>query len=137
MNYNNPISLYIVDDESTMIQGLSLYFSYIEDFEILGSANSGYACIQNLNHELPDILLMDIKMESPKAGIQAAMQLLEKFDHLVKIIFLTAEYELRDMVTALKMRCSFIDKSCPPAKLVDIIREVWHQDRLVIDVPQA
>jgi signal transduction histidine kinase len=65
------------------------------------SAFSGAEAVKEANNQLPDLILMDIMMESSSDGIDAAMEIKETID--IPIIFLTA---LTDEPTLKKAKIS-------------------------------
>jgi DNA-binding NarL/FixJ family response regulator len=134
----NSLNIIMVDDEISFIEGLDVYFSSIETVELIETASSAAECLESIEEwPLFDVILMDIKMETPKAGIQAAQIIKSHVDNKEKIIFLTSEYDNEDIFKALQMKCSFVDKSCSPGRLIDIIQDVCFLDRQIIDIPAS
>ena len=59
----SKIKIAIADDEQLFRKGISFLLEREEDFEILFEAENGQELIDNLDDEnLPDIILMDLKM---------------------------------------------------------------------------
>lgn len=58
------------------------------DMELAGQAQSGYEAVLLAAVEKPDVILMDIEMENKFAGINAAKEILHRFQD-TKIIMLT------------------------------------------------
>jgi len=130
----NKLKLFLVDDSKIFIDGLISYFKHVKEIDIIGTAASGKECLEKISNLEANIILMDIKMETPKAGISAANKILK--NHLVKpkIIFLTSEYNKIDIHAALNISCSFIDKSCSIPHLITIIKRVYFENKLIVDL---
>lgn len=88
---NETINVLIVDNDMLLIEGL---VKVLEDFEAIncvGFACSGKECFNLIDEIKIDVILMDIRMETPTAGIDTATKiLLQKGIKAPKIIFLTA-----------------------------------------------
>ena len=78
----------IVDDEPAIIRLLSLRLKH-NSYDVI-EANNGLECIEVAEQELPDLILMDIKM--PKCDGISAFSQLSKNDATKKIpvLFMTA-----------------------------------------------
>lgn len=132
------VNVVIVDDEISFIEGLSVYFSSTETIELVGTATSAAECLKLLEKwPKVDVILMDIKMETPKAGLVAGQGIKANVENKEKIIFVTSEYGSEDILQALEIKCSFVDKSCSPRRLVDIIQDVCFLKRQIIDIPSS
>jgi DNA-binding NarL/FixJ family response regulator len=88
----NKIRIVVVDD----IEDIRSYFRMIltreTDMEVVGTASSGEQAVQVVLETEPDIVLMDIEMETETAGIEAIERIREKLPQ-VKIIVLTIHQE--------------------------------------------
>lgn len=56
------LKLFIADDHQILIDGIISFFSELEGFEVIGSANDGLHLLQELATEVPDIILLDLNM---------------------------------------------------------------------------
>ena len=66
--------------------------------EVIGRARSGAQALALAEHQRPDLVLMDIGLEHPTAGIDAAHELRERFD--LPVVFLTANTDRATMELA-------------------------------------
>ena len=80
----------IVDDDRHHIALLKTTLQKL-NYEIVGTANTGKQGIERVKNLNPDLVLMDICMESKFAGIDAAAKIRDIID--IPIIFLTAMVE--------------------------------------------
>lgn len=76
-----------VDDDKLVCSSLKIILSADKDFEVVGSANNGMDGITLYRKLLPDILLMDIRME-PMSGLDAGEIILKEYPD-AKILYLT------------------------------------------------
>ncbi len=96
-----------------------------EDMEIAGSAASGQEIVKLAIERKPDIVLMDIEMETLTAGIDAAEQI-HSSSPGIKIIFMTA-HETDDMIHS-GMGTGAVDyivKGCDDEVLLEHIRRAY------------
>lgn len=77
----------IVDDQTIVRDGLKMIMGMYEDIRILGEAANGKELLDVLQHCLPDVILMDIRMPIMD-GIEATRAVKERYP-AVKVIILT------------------------------------------------
>jgi len=114
-------TIFLVDDDSS-IMILFEKFLTVLGHEIVAKAYNGEEAV-NLFHEfrkVPDIILMDHRMPI-KDGITAAKEILE-LNNDCKIIFLSADYSIKDKALALGAKY-FLEKPFKLDKLSQIIEK--------------
>ena len=67
----------ICDDIDTLVKRYMRALSGSQEIEIVGTANSGTESIELAQSLNPDVILMDVEMETRDAGIQAAQKILK------------------------------------------------------------
>jgi DNA-binding NarL/FixJ family response regulator len=82
------IKVLIVDDMKDIREYFQLILSKETGFTIVGSAKTGKEAVQQTRELKPDIILMDIMMETKTAGIDAMEEILRE-NPMLKIIILT------------------------------------------------
>ena len=82
------IRIMMADDSPEIRSYFANFISHEADMELVGTASSGAEAVQMARELQPDIILMDIQMETRVAGISASKQILEAFPS-IKIIILT------------------------------------------------
>lgn len=82
------IRIMMADDSPEIRNYFSNIISHEEDMELAGTAASGAEAVQLARDLRPDIILMDIQMETRIAGISASEQILKEIPG-TKIIILT------------------------------------------------
>ena len=83
-----PIRIMIADDNLEIRSYFSNILTHETDMELAGCASSGAEAIRMARELKPDIILMDIQMETRVAGIAASKQIIEEMPG-TKIIILT------------------------------------------------
>ena len=126
------IRVFTVDDQVEIIKNLSLFFSESDSLHLVGQAQSGEECLRLFDKFQTDVILMDIDMETPKAGIKTAKEILREKPN-PKIIFLTAHANQANLKDAISLGCSFIDKSIRIPRIIEIIEEVFFLDQLIVE----
>ncbi len=115
--------IYLVDDHAIFLKGLSLLLNEVMEFKVTGQAHNGIEFLLDLEHHLPDVVLMDIRMPEMN-GIEATRLALEKFPQL-NIIALTmfGEQKYYKLMAEAGAR-GFLQKDVTKDELVDAIKRV-------------
>lgn len=79
----------VCDDADYICTNFKMDLSRYDNFEFLWKANSGAQCLQLMEQSPPDILLLDIQMETETTGIDILPELKE-LSPSTKIIMLTS-----------------------------------------------
>lgn len=115
------IKIVIVDDMEQIVKYFSIVISGESDMQIVGTANSGQEAVTVCQREKPDLVLMDIQMETDLAGI-TAIEKIKKICPETKIVVLTI-HEDDDII--FKAYIAGADKFLiKTASVVDIIRAI-------------
>ena len=69
------IRVLIADDQPVVRDGLAMLLSLIDDVEIVATAADGIEAVERARAELPDIVLMDLRMPRLE-GAEATRQIL-------------------------------------------------------------
>src|SRR5438128_1291747 len=69
-----PIRVMLVDDHELVRQGVVSMLAKAEDLAIVGEAKTGREAIETARKELPDVVLMDVRMPDMD-GLEAAQRL--------------------------------------------------------------
>lgn len=77
----------LVDDDQLVCSSLKIILSADKEIDVVGSATSGMEGIALYRKFLPDVLLMDIRME-PMSGLEAGEIILKEYPD-AKILYLT------------------------------------------------
>ena len=121
------VRIAIADDHVLVREGLRRLLSEQHDIEIVGEAADGFAAVELVRRQRPDVLLLDITMPG-KDGLEATKEI-SALGEDTKILILTMhpeeQYALRTLRAGAR---GFIVKNAKPTELLEAIRQV-HQGR--------
>ena len=113
----------LVDDHELVRQGIAAMLNSASDLQVVGEARSGREALEVARRELPDVVLMDVKMPDMD-GLEATKKLKEERSRTA-VIMLTMHDNpsyLRDAVRA--GAAGYLLKDVSKDELVDAIRQV-------------
>ena len=125
------IKVMIVDDMVSLCRKYEAVFAQEEDLEVVAVAHDGYQAIMKSAVTRPDVILMDIEMESKYAGIAATRQILQEFP-AIKIVILTV-YEEDEMIYAAFQAgaCDYILKTASAAAMVQCVKDAYYEKSIL------
>lgn len=116
----------IVDDLLPLCRRCEKYIRDTEDIECVGIANSGADAVKLAKERKPDVILMDIEMESQTAGLDASEEILASLPD-TKIIILTIYEDDEFVFNAFQLGVSdYILKNADKEELLGCIRDAYH-----------
>lgn len=118
------MKLLLVDDQVLFVESLKTVLSIIaEDLEIIGIANSGLEAIDIVKMNIPDIILMDVRMPGMN-GVDATREIL-RTNPKIKILMLTTYEDDEYVAEAMKYGAKgYLLKDVPPVDLVKSIHSI-------------
>lgn len=121
----------IVDDMESLCRKYETVLSQSEEIEVVAVAHDGYQAIMKSAMLQPDVILMDIEMESKYAGITATSQILREFPK-IKIVILTV-YEDDEMIYAAFQAgaCDYLLKTATPAAMVSCVKDAYYEKSVI------
>lgn len=82
------IKILVVDDHDLVRMGIARMLKDVGDFRVVGDAKTGEEAVRMARQQLPDVVLMDVRMPG-MGGVEATRRLLA-FDPSIKVIAVTA-----------------------------------------------
>lgn len=123
----DKIRVMVVEDQQILRDNLVAMLSRESDVEVCASASSGSEAVSMAKEVKPEIILMDVEMESATAGIDAARLILEE-ENATKIIFLSVHEDSQTVLSALSTGAlDYVVKSSDCSNAIAHIRRA-HQD---------
>ncbi len=119
------IRVVLADDQPLVRAGFRMILEAENDIVVVGEADDGGAALELVRRELPDVVLMDIRMPGVD-GLQATRQITDDETlSAVRVLILTT-FDLDEYVfEALRSGASgFLVKHTQPSELVRAVREV-------------
>lgn len=93
---SNSIKCMIAEDYKTLNDIFKNLIDYEHDMEVVGTFLSGKDIYNQVSKQVPDVILMDVEMETRTAGITYSKKILESYPN-IKIIILTC-YEDEEVI---------------------------------------
>lgn len=117
------IKVLIADDQELIRQSLQIVLDTKEDISVIGTASNGQEVIGAIRKEIPDVILMDVRM--PKMDGVSCTKIIKENHPEIKIIILTTFDDDEYVFNALKFGASgYMLKGVSMDELVDAIRTV-------------
>jgi DNA-binding NarL/FixJ family response regulator len=121
----NKIKVLIADDIDILREDLAETINNQTDMEVVGSVASGMEAEKIAKRVTIDIALLDIEMETNKAGITAANYFRENYPFM-KVIYLTAHETASTIITAMATGAvDYLVKGCSEEVLLEHIRKAF------------
>lgn len=98
------IKVMIADDQELIRQSLQIVLSTHEDLKVVDAVENGFAVLESIKKEKPDVILMDIRMPEMD-GVYCTKTVLEKYPD-IKVIILTTFDDDEFVFSALKYGAS-------------------------------
>ncbi len=118
------IKVFIVDDHNLFRKGLIFLLSEIENINVVGEASNGSEFLEELPKNIPDVVIMDIKMPVVD-GIEASRRALEQFPDLnILILSMYEEEEYYNPMIDIGVK-GFIPKSSQREELREAIYSIY------------
>lgn len=116
------IKIMLVEDQRLFREGVEALISNTDDIEVIGMAESGESAIELLQHEQPDVILMDIHM-AEMDGIKTTVYIKENHPS-VKVVMLTTIAEEELVIRGINVGADgFLLKDLYPDNLIQSIRD--------------
>ena len=121
---NQKTKIFICDDIKHIIDYFSMIIEKDDTLEVVGSATNAYDAVALINQTVPDIVLMDIQMESATAGIAATEQIKTAHPE-IKVIIITVHEEDELLFQAYGAGAEeYILKTATPESILKSIHDV-------------
>jgi DNA-binding NarL/FixJ family response regulator len=117
------IRVLVVDDQAIVRDGLVTVLSLMPDLEVVGEAADGAAAVAAVDRDVPDVVLMDLRMPVVD-GPTATAQITAAHPH-VAVLVLTTYADDESIVTALRAGArGYLTKDAGRAEIATAIRAV-------------
>ena len=122
------IRLAVCDDFKDFREYFEFFCRREDDIECVATAGGSEDCLNMVKAHMPDILLLDIQMETDDSGVKLIPELL-KINPNMKIIMLTAHIEDDYVYTAFSYGAiDYLNKSMSFEEMMNTIRNISHDN---------
>ncbi|MDD3653212.1 MAG: response regulator transcription factor [Desulfotomaculaceae bacterium] len=126
----SSIKLLIVDDHPMIREGLVAMLGPYEDLEIIGCCSNAQEAIEFIKKSVPDVILMDIKMQKMN-GIEATREITSMIPD-IKIIMLTIYEDAESVRLSLQAGATgYMLKQASQESLVQSIRQAFRGETVI------
>lgn len=120
------IRVLLCDDMQYLCEYFEIMLNAEENIEVVGSANNSDEFFELFKKEQPDVVLLDIQMETEDAGIELMDRLINE-NPQTKIIMLTIHEEDELIFRALSGgACDYLLKSSKPKEIAEAIVKAYN-----------
>ena len=132
MKTPEKIKVLLTDDHKLIRDGIQSMLENTEDIVVIGSVSSGEESINEVRLNRPDVILMDIMMNS-MTGIEAT-RWIKEFDQTVKVVLVTMEISKEYVSAGIKSGVDgYLPKDTDRETLLEAIRTVHRGGRFFND----
>ena len=126
------IGIVVADDQALVRDGLRAQLGLVDDMTVVGEASTGTQAVALARRELPDVLLMDVRMPEMD-GIEATRQICtDPATQSVHVVVLTTFDEDENVYAAVRAGASgFLLKDVTPGVLHEAIRSCAAGDAVI------
>ena len=122
---DRKIKVLIAEDMEPIRRKYVKIINASEDLEVVSDVESGEEAVKQAKERKPDVILMDIEMETPDAGIRATQRILQDNPD-VRIIILTVYEEDELIFTAFQLGvCDYILKNASQEEIIKSIHNAY------------
>jgi len=127
---SKPIRVMIADDHSMVREGIKQLLELEGDITVVAEASNGKECIEQLDEEQTDVLLLDINMPNMN-GLQV-LQCLRENNRKVKVLILTIHNEVEYLVRAVEIGVDgYVLKDSDSSVLKKAINTVYNGESFI------
>lgn len=125
---DKKIKVLIADDMPLIVKRFYRILSNDNDIEVVGTASSGSEAVELSLKSQPDIVLMDIEMETRNAGIEASEKIYTLLPQ-TKIVILTVHQEDEYVLSAFQAGIvDYIPKSSSPMEVASALKMAYNNN---------
>lgn len=118
----SPIRVLVADDMAPIRDYLSMIIGHESDMEIVGVVESGERAFTLASKNPPDVALMDIEMETPRAGVETIRRLAKALPE-IRCVVLTHFFDDNTVFAAFESGAvDYVLKDASGAELLEAVR---------------
>ena len=124
------IKVIIADDQTILAEGIKSVLETDKSIEIVGIAQDGFQALELVEKELPDVVLMDIRMPNMN-GVVATQRIKSEYPN-VKVVVLTTFDDSDYILNAINNGASgYLLKDIGSTALIDAVKNAYVGDTIL------
>lgn len=124
------IKVLITDDQRALAEEIKSVLETDSQLEVIGIAEDGFAALEQMPNQTPDVVLMDIRMPNMN-GVVATQRIKAEYPH-VKVIILTTFDDSDYILNAINNGASgYLLKDIGSAALIDAVKDAYRGDTIL------
>ncbi len=128
---SDELRILIVDDQVLFREALNTLLSVHSEFIVVGEAGNGQEALNILSTEMPDIVLMDLRMPIMD-GVEATRKMVELYPS-IRVIILTTFDDNDDVINALRAGAvGYLMKDVTSEKLFEAINSAYRGEYFLL-----
>lgn len=121
-----PIKVLVAEDMLPIMKRYKNILDKDSEIQVVAAVQSGYEAVLMVGVHHPDVILMDIDMETRTAGLDATRQILAHFPD-TKIIILTVYEDDETVFNAFQLGVSdYILKNSNPNEIITCVKDAYY-----------
>ena len=123
MSGTTALKVGIIEDQPKIREGLRTLIDGTEGYRCVGSFGSMEEALAKVEHELPDVLLVDIGLPG-MSGIEGTRRVKDLHPGLAVLMLTVYDDDRRIFDALCAGACGYLLKKTPPARLLECLNEV-------------
>jgi len=119
----SPIRVFVVEDQTKILKNQLRLLESNQDIEIVGTALSGEAALEELAKVTPDVILLDLGLPR-MSGIDVTREVKAKWSKVEILIFTIFDEEDKVLEAVQAGASGYLLKGTPADKIIEAIKEV-------------
>ncbi|NMO19891.1 response regulator transcription factor [Pyxidicoccus fallax] len=118
-----PIRVFVVEDQTKILKNQLRLFEGHTEIDIVGTALSGEAALEEVPKTMPDVLLLDLGLPR-MSGIDVTREVKARFPKMEILIFTIFDEEDKVLEAVKAGASGYLLKGAPVDKIIEAIKEV-------------
>jgi len=119
----SAIRVFVVEDQTKILKNQLRLFEGHPDIDIVGTALSGEAALEEVPRQMPDVLLLDLGLPR-MSGIDVTREVKARFPKIEILIFTIFDEEDKVLEAVKAGASGYLLKGAPVDKIIEAIKEV-------------
>lgn len=125
-----PVNVFVADDQNLVRQGIVSLLEDKCDVTVIGQANNGFECLNEVNKTNPNVVILDVEM-SGMDGIKT-LKIMKEQNFNVKTLMLADSDDPDNILEAVEAGCDgYLLKDCDVSVLKKTIYDIYNGNKVI------